>query len=176
MQIETNSDEVLKEVQNCMLRHNSELKQWYRVYSRKIECIKNEDSFAMTLRQVWRFMRDTHLVGAGSTLAMFNRLYDKGTKNHFLLLGSHEKDKFDRLYLAEPKTEEEPEQKAAANLSDDEEETLGSQDSEALSKADDIHDSLKLVLQRQFFDAVVRAASVKFSSGRGGAELHSLSL
>lgn len=176
MEIENNSEEVLKEVQNCMLRHNSELKQWYRVYSRKIECIKNEDSFAMTLRQVWRFMRDTHLVGAGSTLAMFDRLYDKGKKNHFLLLKSDEKDKFDRLYLAEKKAEGQQEQKAQANLSDDEDETQEAIDAQALSQADDVHDPSKLVLQRQFFDAVVRAASVKFSSGKGGADLQTLSL
>ena len=50
IELEQNSDETLKEVQNILLRHNSELKQWYRVYSRKIEAHKCEESFAMTLR------------------------------------------------------------------------------------------------------------------------------
>ena len=50
MELEQNSEETLKEVQNVLLRHNSELKQWYRVYSRKIEAHKCEESFAMTLR------------------------------------------------------------------------------------------------------------------------------
>ena len=40
----------------------------------------------------------------------------------------------------------------------------------------DIHDPLKIVLQRQFFDAVVRAAAVKFMSGQGTQELGNLAL
>jgi len=69
MEFEENSDDVLKEVQNCLLRHNSEMKNWYKIYSRKIEVHKNDESFAMTLKQIWRFMRDTHLVSASSTIA-----------------------------------------------------------------------------------------------------------
>ncbi|MGB0791713.1 MAG: hypothetical protein ACPGQG_04265 [Candidatus Thalassarchaeaceae archaeon] len=34
---------------------------------------QNPSSFAMTLRQVWRFLRDTHLISANSTIAQFNR-------------------------------------------------------------------------------------------------------
>lgn len=41
-----------------MLRYNSELKGWYSTYARKIEATKSEESFSMTLRQVWRFLRD----------------------------------------------------------------------------------------------------------------------
>jgi len=69
MELENNSEETLKEVQNILLRHNSELKSWYKVYSRKVEAHKCEESFAMTLRQVWRFLRDTNLISANSTLA-----------------------------------------------------------------------------------------------------------
>lgn len=50
MELEANGEETLKEVQNVLLRHNSELKSWYRDYSRKIEAHKSEESFAMTLR------------------------------------------------------------------------------------------------------------------------------
>jgi len=69
MELEENPENILKEVQNCLLRHNSEMKQWYKIYSRKIEVHKSEESFAMTLQQIWRFLRDTHLVSASSTLA-----------------------------------------------------------------------------------------------------------
>lgn len=110
MELEGNPDEVLKEVQNVLLRHNSELKSWYRDYSRKIEATKSEESFAMSLRQVWRFLRDTHLVSANSTLAQFNRLYNAGVKNHFTLLGSKDKEKFDLMYA---KTAAENEAKVA---------------------------------------------------------------
>jgi hypothetical protein len=57
-EFEQNPAEVAKEVQNIMLRYNSELKAWYHLYARKIEATKSEESFAMTLRQVWRFFRD----------------------------------------------------------------------------------------------------------------------
>lgn len=50
MELEANGPETLKEVQNVLLRHNSELKSWYRDYSRKIEAHKSEESFAMTLK------------------------------------------------------------------------------------------------------------------------------
>ena len=52
----------------------------------------------MTLRQVWRFLRDCQVVSATSTLAQFDRLYNAGTKNHFTLLGCEDKDKFDYIY------------------------------------------------------------------------------
>ncbi len=41
-----------------MLRNNSDLKNWYKLYARKVEAAKSEESFSMTLRQVWRFLRD----------------------------------------------------------------------------------------------------------------------
>lgn len=172
MELENSPDETLKEVQNILLRHNSELKQWYRVYSRKIEAHKCEESFAMTLRQVWRFLRDTHLVSANSTLAQFDRVYNEGVKNHFTLLGSKDQAKFDKMYgvnkagsgaqldggaTGEPKT---------GNISDEEEEdeVQASGDSRD-NDAEDTHDALKIVLQRQFFEAIARAASVRYASG-----------
>jgi len=47
---EQNPADVEKEVQNIMLRYNSELKAWYNKYARKVEATKSEESFAMTLR------------------------------------------------------------------------------------------------------------------------------
>jgi hypothetical protein len=98
MEFEANSEETLKEIQNILLRHNSELKNWYKTYSRKIEAQKSDESFAMTLRQVWRFLRDTHIIGANSTVAQFNRVYNNGPKCHFTLLGSKDQVKFDKMY------------------------------------------------------------------------------
>jgi hypothetical protein len=66
------------------------MKNWYKTYSRKIEVHKSDESFAMTLKQVWRFLRDTQMISASSTLAQFNRVYNLGTKNHFTLLGSND--------------------------------------------------------------------------------------
>jgi uncharacterized protein (DUF927 family) len=58
IEFENNPVAVEKEVQNIMLRYNSELKNWYKTYAKKIEATKSEESFSMTLRQVWRFLRD----------------------------------------------------------------------------------------------------------------------
>jgi hypothetical protein len=95
---EANPAEVEKECQNILLRHNSELKNWYQIYAKKIEVTKREESFSMTLRQVWRFLRDCEIAGIDSTLAQFDRVYNSGKKNHFTLLGNSEMSKFDYLY------------------------------------------------------------------------------
>ena len=59
-----------------MLRHNTELKSWYKLYAKKIEAVKSEESFSMTLRQVWRLLRDAQIVSAECTLAQFDRVYN----------------------------------------------------------------------------------------------------
>lgn len=97
-EFEQHPAEVAKEVQNIMLRYNSELKAWYHLYARKIEATKSEESFAMTLRQVWRFFRDCQIPSFEATLAQFNRIYNQGKKNHFTLLGSDEIGKFNMMY------------------------------------------------------------------------------
>lgn len=170
--LEENPKETLKEVQNILLRHNSELKHWYRVYSRKIEAHKCEESFAMTLKQVWRFLRDTHMVSANSTLAQFDRVYNQGVKNHFTLLGSKDQEKFDVIYGGSKNAgalnvAEGDSPKKEANISDDEEEEEVTQASHSI-EPEDSHDALKIVLQRQFFEAVARAAAVKYASGCEG--------
>lgn len=58
IEFEADPETVEKEIQNILLRHNSELKSWYKSYSKKVEAVKTEESFAMTLRQIWRFLRD----------------------------------------------------------------------------------------------------------------------
>jgi hypothetical protein len=37
IEFEVNPKDVEKEVQNILLRNNSELKQWYKVYAKKVE-------------------------------------------------------------------------------------------------------------------------------------------
>lgn len=68
-----------------MLRANSDLKNWYKIYAKKVEAQKSEESFSMTLRQVWRFLRDCQIIGPDCTLAQFDRVYCAGKKNHFAL-------------------------------------------------------------------------------------------
>ena len=47
---EQNPRDVEKECQNILLRHNTDLKNWYKLYAKKIEATKSEESFSMTLR------------------------------------------------------------------------------------------------------------------------------
>ena len=69
IEFEQNPTDVEKEVQNTLLRNNSEMKNWYKLYAKKVETTKSEESFSMTLRQVWRFLRDCQVIGPDATLA-----------------------------------------------------------------------------------------------------------
>lgn len=52
----------------------------------------------MTLRQVWRFLRDCQVTSFEASLAQFNRIYNQGKKNHFTLLGSNDVGKFNLIF------------------------------------------------------------------------------
>lgn len=184
IEFEANPLDVEKEVQNIMLRHNSDLKGWYRTYARKVEATKSEESFSMTLRQVWRFLRDCGVPSHDATLATFNRVYNSGKKNHFTLLGTHEVAKFNLMYglhaedgsahfarLLTPGNNVACAQpKASGSDSDFEEEDEGSDDQQQDIAAklgiepENVHGPARIVLQRQFFEAIVRAAYVKYAN------------
>ncbi len=78
-----NRDEIKKDVENIMLRYNTDLKLWYKKYSRKVEREDIEESFSMTMRQCWRFLRDCQIPSVECSLAMFNRYFHQGQKNRF---------------------------------------------------------------------------------------------
>lgn len=104
IEFEQNPVEVEKEVQNILLRNNSEMKAWYKYYAKKVESQKSEESFALTLRQIWRFLRDCQIIGPDATIASFDRVYFQGKKNHFTLLGQKDKNKFN--YMQPTKAED----------------------------------------------------------------------
>ena len=56
-------------------------------------------------------------------------------------------------------------------VSDDEDESTTA---DATEPTEDMHDALKIVLQRQFFESLIRAAAVRYASG--GGELTTLSM
>jgi len=127
------------------------------------------------------------LIGANSTIAQFDRIYNNGNKNHFTLLGSKDQEKFDKIYgvnapssgdQADGKAEEAQPAKET-NISDDEDEDevveeSKNADTQLDPDAEDTHDALKIVLQRQFFEAIARAACVKYASGTDGENLPTL--
>ena len=124
IEFESNPKEVEKEVQNTLLRNNSDLKSWYKHYSRKVEAQKSEESFSMTLRQVWRFLRDCQVIGPDATLAQFDRVYFQGRKNHYTLLGAKDKHKFhfsqpnQKDLIKDPNAEEAKVDKKMLNIDD----------------------------------------------------------
>lgn len=167
---------VEKEVQNVMLRHNSELKAWYRLYSRKVEASKSEESFCMTLRQLWRFLRDCQFTNHDATLVTFNRVYNQGLRNHFTLLGTHEVAKFDVMYglhgddgsknVERLLSAARPGQGASSDFEEEPDEVQEEEDFAASLgiEPEDVHGASRIVLQRQFFEAVVRAAYVRYAN------------
>lgn len=119
----------------------------------------------MTLRQIWRFLRDCEIAAPDATLAQFNRVYNAGKKNHFTLLMNDELSKFDYLYNTQMKMDVKKNKDDSCTSSDEEEEENAAELHKKLGiQPEDVHDELKIVLQRQFFEAIVRAASVKYSN------------
>jgi hypothetical protein len=148
MDFEINPMEVEKECQNILLRHNSELKNWYQIYAKKIEVTKREESFSMTLRQVWRFLRDCEIAAPDATLAQFNRLYNAGKKNHFTLLMNDEISKFDYLYNTKNSVNVNKKVKSddCTSSDEDEEENAAELHKKLGIQPEDVHDELKIVL------------------------------
>lgn len=113
------------------------------------------------------------MIGPNCTIADFDRIYNKGVKNHYILLGSHDKEKFDRIYCSKKGDAQDKDAiLAQQNVSDDEEEENVGQDNE--SNLEDAHNRHKLVLQRQFFEAIVRGAANKFACGDDGLNLNNM--
>ena len=219
VELETNSAEVEKEIQNILLRYNSDIKKWYKVYSKKVEAVKSEESFALTLRQVWRFFRDSQIISSDSTLAIINRVFNQGKKNHFTILGEKDKQKFhlaaskvgewrpttdktneknsppilesnspkeetkEKLPLEIGNIEVKDPEDIGKNVGDSfiiekegnikfESSRLDILDSESEDEieefsqldAENLHETTKAILQRQFFEAIVRACHVSYSN------------
>lgn len=100
----------------------------------------------------------------------------QGSKNHYTLLGADEVSKFNFMYGKKGAKKMAGGQggTAAADSDDFSEEEedgdlgLGTEDIEP----EDIHNASKVILQRQFFEALVRAAAVKYANN---SDLPSLS-
>lgn len=125
---------------------------------------KREESFSMTLRQIWRFLRDCDITCPDATLAQFNRVYNSGKKNHFTLLMNDEMSKFDYLYNTKNSALDAKHNQDASSSEEEEEENAAELHKKLGIQPDDVHDEGKIILQRQFFEAIVRAAYVKYAN------------
>lgn len=131
----------------------------------------------MTLRQVWRFLRDCQFVNHDSTLATFDRVFNHGKKNHFTLLGTSEVAKFNLMYglhgddgpmswkaLLENDAKEDDFTEEPEIESKDEGDDNTDFASSLGIEPENVHGATRVVLQRQFFEVVVRAAYVRFAN------------
>lgn len=76
-----------------------------------------------------------------------------------------EMSKFDYLYNTKSSMHGQRGEKKDGSSSEEEEEENAVELHKKLGIApDDVHDEMKIVLQRQFFEAIVRAASVKYAN------------
>jgi hypothetical protein len=100
----------------------------------------------------------------------------QGAKNHYTLLGTSEMHKFDFMYGAKPTKNTQGGGVTTSQLGGDsdfsEEEEDGEVDLDDDIKPEDVHDATKVILQRQFFESLIRAAAVKYANN---AEMASLS-
>jgi hypothetical protein len=64
-----------------LLRHNSNLKAWYKFFCNTHDSILGEDSFAMDMVGFWKLVKDLKVTDSFVTLAALDRLFYLGKKN-----------------------------------------------------------------------------------------------
>jgi hypothetical protein len=198
----------LKEIENIMLRTNSEIKQWYKMYVNRenvrdiregdeqprgsrihasaiadevrkatatsqpiliSEDYTNDLGFAMEIKEFWRFLRDCNITGADFTLAQFNRLFYKGPKNYVeMFMVPEELDTkylYEYIYKMIQKSKDEFSFKFRDKLNNNH---IEQPIVDAIYKVDDIditfdiHNKRQVILLRQFSEAIIRIAYLKY--------------
>lgn len=166
--LEENPKKAEKEVQKLMLKYNSEMKSWYNTYSSNFEYKEKEEAFTMTSRQFWRFLRDCKVVSHKVTISSVNRLFLQGKKNNFKLDAN----------IVEPQAVDNSISKLSrphtptlnldiSNIPQEYEELESSDEENGLMDLDleDLHNSERPILMRQFMEGLVRVAFLKYGNG-----------
>jgi hypothetical protein len=200
--IETN----LKEIENILLRYNSDIRLWYKMYANKeylkdhvkddqshsskmesgklltypdekrtsvhltpviSESIYNNDlGFAMEMRDLWRFLRDCNLINADFTLAMFDRLFYRGPRNYvemFMLPEDlDQKFVYDYIYKMIQKSKDEFCQRFRDRVKTELDQSNASYVVGDMEVVFDIHNKRQIILLRQFSEAIIRIAFLKY--------------
>ena len=78
---------LLDKICEVLLRHNSSIKTWFKIYSKRLAGNEEEfkDGFFMRLNSFHKFLNDNRLVNGKLSLIHFNRCFEQGYKNRFLL-------------------------------------------------------------------------------------------
>ncbi len=179
------------------------------VNANNIDCIYNNDlGFCMELKDLWKFIRDSHILSSDFSLANFNRVFFKGPKNYiemfmcpddletgsyydyiYLMIGKAREEFFTKYKHVRKSEENDESSYSKANSRDgkDGREMLGPNSnynssnnnnnnninppinnsenptlSNSLEINFDIHNKHQVILLRQFYEAIVRMAYLKY--------------
>jgi len=138
------------EVNNTLLRFNSEYKAIYAYYS-KLHANQSHESFTMKMSQLWQFCKDCKLPTPTLPLADINRIFQKIQRAHDT-----------EVELAKQKRRMK-ESGAALQAKDAMAEPIRRKMSNANQTLDgDLHDPDRPILYRVFMEAIVRIADARF--------------
>lgn len=179
--LEGTSDNINK----IMLQYNTNLKNWYRFYSREVDPMDIEEGFMMVSSQFWRFLKDLKCLSAGFSIANFNRLYLKGKNSGFSLkynpLECNERPPdSDDLNVkhrshagSTQKMRESMEhssikgrsRNASRSIDNSEDEEI--EEERALTEENYVHDPLRPMLFRHFAESIIRATYGYYQNNEG---------
>lgn len=157
-----------KEVAKILLQFNSNLKEWYELYSTKIEAKEREESFTMTSKQLWRFFKDCKVISYKVSIANLNRLFLRGAKNLFKItsnaadnISTNDQSSLSRITSIQQAVP----QLDISNIPSNPQDSMSEEEALNDINAEDVHSIDRPILYRQFAEAVVRAAYLKYSNG-----------
>jgi hypothetical protein len=211
---EPDLDSSIREIENTLLRYNSEIRIWYKMYANKeflketnktnddhsqssklesnkgimfteekekkvsqtsppqviSESIYNNDlGFAMEMKELWRFIRDCNLTSVDFTLAQFNRIFYRGPRNYIeMFMLPEELDQkfiYEYIYKMIQKSKDEFCLKYRDKLKDQQGEPYSPNTFYKVDDIDivfDLHNKRQVILLRQFAEALIRIAYLKY--------------
>ena len=136
----------------------------------------NDIGFAMEMKDIWRFIRDSNILSLEFSLASFNRIYFRGPKNYIEMylcpdeIKLYSKEYYDYIYTMTQKSKDDFMFKyrdkfhnSSTNLQNQAQDfsNLLFKPSEIENNVD-IHYKKNIVLLRHFFESIVRIAYLKY--------------
>ena len=194
----------LKDVENVLLRYLSDMKAWYKFYTNKDSNSDGNDSnikenkastnqvndkeinetvldnndigFAMEMKDLWKFIRDSNIISLDFSLASFNRIYFRGPKNYIEMylcpdeIKLYSKEYYEYIYNMIQKSKDDFMFKNREKFLNPLNTYLnqGQDFSNLLFKPSeieinvDIHYKKNVILLRHFFESIVRIAYLKY--------------
>jgi len=147
---EKQKERAINEVNNTLLRFNSEYKAIYAYYS-KLHAKQSTETFTMRMSQLWQFCKDCKLPSPRLPIAVINRIFQVIKRAHLTEVELVKQKRRMNASGAAPlskKSMMDVQRRKMSNAG----ETL----------AGDMHDPERPILYREFMEAVVRIADAKF--------------